>query len=75
LIGSDISSIDNKDKEENVNANKRIHPELSILESEIYYLMDNEMAVRPDDIINRRLGLGFIDHKVSPTCNFILALS
>lgn len=46
------------------NANVRLHPDLPILESEIYYLMENEMAVRPDDIINRRLGLGFLDQKV-----------
>jgi len=26
--------------------------------------MDNEMAVRPDDIINRRLGLAFLDQEV-----------
>lgn len=57
-------SIDSKGKDQSMNANRRIHPELSVLESELYYLMDNEMAVRPDDIINRRLGLGFIDHKV-----------
>ena len=52
------------DKAAPVCANTRLHPDTSILESEIYYLMENEMAVRPDDVINRRLGIGFVDQKV-----------
>mmetsp|Transcript_18472 Transcript_18472/g.18147 ORF Transcript_18472/g.18147 Transcript_18472/m.18147 type:complete len:335 (-) Transcript_18472:37-1041(-) len=46
-------------------ANVRIHPDFPILESELYHHMDNEMAVRPDDIINRRLGLSFVDQKAA----------
>lgn len=36
-----------------------------ILESEIRYTIKNEMAIKPNDIICRRLGLGFIDDKIS----------
>ena len=53
-----------KNKSEFINANTRIHDSLPILESEIYYLMDNELAIKPDDIIWRRLGISFVDKKV-----------
>ena len=35
------------------------------LESEIRYLIKNEMAIKPNDIICRRLGIGFLDDKIS----------
>jgi glycerol-3-phosphate dehydrogenase len=44
-----------KSPEDFKSANVRLHPDLPILESELYHHMDNELAVRPDDIINRRL--------------------
>lgn len=55
--GTDIPAYgsNKKDPKEFKSANVRLHPDLPILESELYYQMDNELAVKPDDIINRRL--------------------
>lgn len=35
------------------------------LESEVRYAIRNEMAVKPNDVICRRIGVGFLDDKVS----------
>lgn len=35
------------------------------LESEVRYSIRNEMAIKPNDIICRRIGIGFLNDKVS----------
>ena len=49
------------------NSNVRIHDTLPILESEVYYLMENELAIKPDDVIWRRLGISFVNKEVIPS--------
>ena len=51
--------------DESTNSNVLLHDEIDILESEVYYAMDHELAVRPDDVLNRRLGLAFQNQKVA----------
>lgn len=41
----------------------RIHPDLPFIEQEVNYAVDYEFAVKPNDIICRRLGLGVVDTK------------
>ena len=41
----------------------RLHPDYSFIEAEVLYSMHSEMAVKPNDIICRRVPVSFIDQK------------
>ena len=43
----------------------RLHPDYSFIEAEVLYSMQSEMAVKPNDVICRRVPVSFIDHKAS----------
>jgi glycerol-3-phosphate dehydrogenase len=45
--------------------NIRIHPDYPFLKSEILYAIRNEMAEKPNDIICRRVPIGFLNMQVS----------
>ena len=42
---------------------KRLHPDYPFTESEVLYSIMSEMAVKPNDVICRRVPVSFIDHK------------
>lgn len=44
---------------------KRLHEDYPFVESEILYSIQSEMAVKPNDIICRRVPVSFIDQKTS----------
>ena len=39
----------------------RLHPDYPFLESEVLYSVQSEMAVKPNDIVCRRVPISFID--------------
>lgn len=43
----------------------KLHPDYPFMKSEIQYAIDNEMAVKPNDIICRRIPLAFLNEKVA----------
>lgn len=50
---------------EETKTNNKIDPELPHLESEVIYAVRNEMAVKPNDVICRRLGVGIVDDQIA----------
>lgn len=45
--------------------NVRIHPDYPFLKSEILYAIRHEMAEKPNDIICRRVPIGFLNKQVA----------
>lgn len=45
--------------------NNKLYESLPVLESQIIYSVRHEMAVKPNDIICRRIGVGFLDEKLA----------
>ena len=43
----------------------RLHPDYPFTESEVLYALQSEMAVKPNDIICRRVPVSFIDQKAT----------
>ena len=43
----------------------RLHDDYSFVEAEVAYSMQSEMAVKPNDIICRRVPVSFIDEKAT----------
>mmetsp|Transcript_16347 Transcript_16347/g.22093 ORF Transcript_16347/g.22093 Transcript_16347/m.22093 type:complete len:84 (+) Transcript_16347:1513-1764(+) len=43
----------------------RLHPDYSFIEAEVLYAMQSEMAVKPNDVICRRVPVSFIDQKAT----------
>lgn len=41
----------------------RLHPDYSFIEAEVLYSTQSEMAVKPNDVICRRVPVSFIDQK------------
>lgn len=50
---------------EETKSNNKLYPELPHLEAEVIYAIRNEMAVKPNDIICRRLGVGIVDDEIT----------
>ena len=46
-------------------SNNKLIESYPILESQIIYSIRHEMAVKPNDIICRRIGIGFLDEQLS----------
>jgi glycerol-3-phosphate dehydrogenase len=47
------------------NTNTKLSENLPILESQILYSLRNEMAIKPNDIICRRIGIGFLNQSMA----------
>ena len=45
--------------------NDRIHPEYPFLKSEIAYAVRHEMAEKPNDVLCRRVPIGFLNKQVA----------
>ena len=45
--------------------NQKLHPEYPYLKSEVVYAIRNELAVKPNDILCRRIPIGIIDQKAA----------
>jgi glycerol-3-phosphate dehydrogenase len=41
---------------------ERLHPEYPFIKQEIIHAMDSEMAVKPNDIICRRIPMAFLNN-------------
>ena len=44
---------------------ERLHPDYAFIEAEVLYSMQSEMAVKPNDVICRRVPVSFIDQKAT----------
>lgn len=45
--------------------NTRLHPEYPFIKSEIQYGIEHEMAVKPNDIVCRRIPLAFLNERAA----------
>lgn len=45
--------------------NQKIHPDYPYLKSEILYAIRNEMAVKPNDIVCRRIPMGVLNTELA----------
>ena len=45
--------------------NEKIHEDYPFLKSEITYAIKHEMAVKPNDVICRRVPIAFLDKKIA----------
>lgn len=45
--------------------NDRLHPEYPFLKSEVVYAVREQMAIKPNDVVCRRIPLSFLDIKVA----------
>jgi glycerol-3-phosphate dehydrogenase len=48
-----------------IDLNTRLHPDYPFVKSEIVYAIEHEMAVKPNDIICRRIPLAFLNERAA----------
>ena len=62
FYGTQADSIAN---ESSLNGHERLHEDYPFLKHEVIHSMDKEMALKPNDVICRRIPLAFLDNKTA----------